>query len=107
MVCQTRWRPEKRAASWLSPPAAAGGKLFLTTPQGEVLQVDPDDGKIVQRYKVESPVRFQPAVEGGKFYIRTQDGKVVCIDAGDKKFTGWPCWGANAAHTGLAAKDEE
>jgi outer membrane protein assembly factor BamB len=84
-----------------SPPAAAGGQLFLTTLKGEVLRMDPDNGKITERYKVESPVRFQPAVEGGKIYVGTQTGKVVCIDAGDANFTGWPCWGGNAAHTGL------
>jgi outer membrane protein assembly factor BamB len=87
-----------------SPPAAAGGQLFLTTLKGEVLRVDPEDGKITARYGVDSPVRYQPAVEGGKIYVGTETGKVVCIDAGDKKFTGWPCWGANAAHTGVAAE---
>ena len=90
-----------------SPPAAAGGKLFLTTLEGEVLQVSPEDGKITERYKVSAPIRFQPAIEGGKIYVGTQNGKVVCIDAGDKKFTGWSCWGGNAAHTGLPAKDEK
>lgn len=87
-----------------SPPAAAGGKLFLATLKGEVLQVDPDKGKVTQTYSVGGPVRFQPAIEGGKIYVGTQDGKVVCIDAGDAKFTGWPCWGGNAAHTGLATE---
>jgi outer membrane protein assembly factor BamB len=84
-----------------APPAAAGGQLFLATLNGEILQMDPAKGKVVQRHKVGSQVRFQPAIEGGKLYVSTQDGKVVCIDAGDKKFTGWPCWGGNAAHTGL------
>ena len=56
------------------------------------------------RYNVDCPVRYQPAVEGGKVYVGTESGKVVCIDAGDKKFTGWPCWGGNAAHTGLSAE---
>ena len=35
--------------------------------------------------------------------VGTQNGKVLCIDTGDKTFTGWPCWGANPAHTGLPA----
>ncbi len=98
---------KKEGGHLASPPAAAGGQLFLTTLQGEVLRVDPKDGKIAARYAVNSPVRYQPAVENGKIYVGTEDGKVVCIDAGDKKFTGWPCWGANAAHTGLAAEKGE
>ena len=81
--------------------------MFLSTLQGEVLQVNPDDGKITERYKVGSPLRFQPIVDGGKIYVSTQNGKVICLDAGDKKFTGWSCWGANAAHTGLPAKEDK
>ncbi|HVS37014.1 MAG TPA: PQQ-binding-like beta-propeller repeat protein [Gemmataceae bacterium] len=95
---------KKEGGHLASPPAAAGGQLFLTTLKGEVLRVDPADGKITARYAVDCPVRYQPAVEGGKIYVGTETGKVVCIDAGDAKYTGWPCWGANAAHTGLAAE---
>ena len=95
---------KKEGGFLASPPAAAGGQLFLTTLKGEVLQMDPDKGKVTARYNVGCPVRFQPAVEGGKIYVGTQTGKVVCIDTGDKKFTGWPCWGGNAAHTGLPAQ---
>jgi len=92
---------KKEGGFLAAPPAAAGGQIFLTTLNGEVLQMDPEKGKVMQRHKIGSQVRFQPAIEGGKIYVGTQDGKVVCIDAGDKKFTGWPCWGGNAAHTGL------
>jgi outer membrane protein assembly factor BamB len=98
---------KKEGGFLASPPAAAGGKLFLTTLNGEILQVDPADGKISERYKVGSPIRFQPAIEGGEIYVGTQDGKVICIHAGDKKFTGWPCWGGNPAHTGLPAKEDK
>ena len=47
-----------------------------------------------------------PAGRGrGRVYVGTETGKVVCIDAGDKKFTGWPCWGGNAAHTGVPVEE--
>jgi outer membrane protein assembly factor BamB len=97
---------KKEGGFLASPPAAAGGRLFLATLKGEVLQIDPEKGEIAERYKVDHPVRFQPAVEGGKIYVGTQDGKVICIDAGDKKFTGWPCWGGDAAHSGVPAKEK-
>jgi outer membrane protein assembly factor BamB len=95
---------QKEGGFLASPPAAAGGELFLATLKGEVLRVDLEKGKITATYKVGNPLRFQPAVEGGKIYVGTQDGKLVCLDAGDKKFTGWPCWGGNAAHTGLRSE---
>ena len=63
--------------------------------------MDPAKGETVKTYKVSSQVRFQPAIENGKIYVSTQDGKVICVDTGDAKFTGWSCWGGNAAHTGL------
>src|SRR5262249_15723155 len=62
-----------------APPAAAGGQLFLTTLKGEVLQVDPDKGKVTHTYNAGNALRFQPAVEGGRIYVGTQDSKVVCI----------------------------
>jgi outer membrane protein assembly factor BamB len=97
---------KKEGGFLASPPAAAGGQLFLTTLKGEVLRLDPKGGKVTARYNVNAPVRYQPAVEGGKIYVGTQNGKVMCIDAGDPKYTGWPCWGGNAAHTGLPAADK-
>ena len=92
---------KKEGGFLAAPPAAAGGQLFLVTLNGDVLQMDPKDGKITQKHKVGHQTRFQPAIEGGKIYVGTQNGKVVSLDAGDTKFTGWPCWGGNAAHTGL------
>jgi outer membrane protein assembly factor BamB len=91
----------KQGGFLAAPPAAAGGQVFLATLHGEVLQLDPAAGKVARTYKLASPTRFQPIIEGGRIYVGTQDGKVVCIDTGDPKLTGWPCWGANAAHTGL------
>jgi outer membrane protein assembly factor BamB len=89
-----------------APPASAGGMLFLVTLAGDLLQMDPADGKVVKTWKVGHPVRFQPAIEGGKIYVGTQDGKVVCIETGDPKFTGWSCWGANPAHTGFVSENK-
>lgn len=93
---------QKLGGHLAAPPAAAGGQLFLTTLKGEVLQVEPEKGKINKTYKIGAETRFQPAIQGGRIYVGTLDGKVVCINTGDAKFTGWTCWGGNAAHTGVA-----
>jgi Ca-activated chloride channel homolog len=85
-------------------PAAAGGKLFLATVQGELLQIDPSTGKVELKYKVGAPVRSQPAIDSGRVYVGTLDGKLVCIDTGHPEYTGWSTWGANAAHTNLVEK---
>jgi hypothetical protein len=64
--------------------------------------VDPDRGTVCKTYPVGSALRSQPAIEGGRLYVGTQDGKVVCIDTGDARFTGWPTWGGDMAHTNVA-----
>jgi outer membrane protein assembly factor BamB len=92
---------KKEGGFLAAPPASVGGQLFVATLKGEVLRVDPNNGKVTARYKVGSPLRSQPAVEGGRIYVGTQDGRLVCIDTGDARLSGWPCWGANPAHTGL------
>ncbi|MGE3804115.1 MAG: PQQ-binding-like beta-propeller repeat protein [Gemmataceae bacterium] len=92
---------KKEGGMLAAPPAAAGGMLFLATLNGQILQMDPKEGKVVKSYKVGHQSRFQPVIVDGKIYVGTQNGKVVCVDTGDKQFTGWNCWGANAAHTGL------
>jgi Ca-activated chloride channel homolog len=86
-----------------APPAAAGGQVFLATLSGDVLQMDPETGKLTKAYKVGSQVRQQPAIVDGKIFVGTQDGKLVVIDTGDKKFTGWTTWGGNSAHSGVVA----
>ncbi|HJZ57071.1 MAG TPA: PQQ-binding-like beta-propeller repeat protein, partial [Gemmataceae bacterium] len=87
-----------------APPAAAGNSLIVTTLKGDVLQLDPANGKVLKKWPTGSPIRFQAAVDGGRVYVGTQDGKLICIDTGDPTLTGWPCWGGNPAHTGVAAK---
>jgi Ca-activated chloride channel homolog len=95
---------EKTGGFLASAPAAAGGKIFISTVQGEVLQMDPKDGKVIAKYKIGSPARFQPAIQGGRIYVGTENGRVVCIDTGNPQFTGWTTWGANSAHTNVVEK---
>jgi outer membrane protein assembly factor BamB len=105
---KTRWSVklkgdlEKQGGHLAAPPAAAGGSHFLATLEGNVVQMEPDKGKVQKTWKVGTPIRSQPAIEGGRIYVGTQNGKVICIDTGDARLTGWSTWGANAAHTNVA-----
>jgi len=107
---KVRWKVKlkgdlaKRGGHLAAPPAAAGGLLFLTTVEGDVLLVDPEKGDVTKTFKVGSSIRSQAAIEGGRIYVGTDDGRVVCINTGDARFTGWPTWGANMAHTNVPAK---
>lgn len=85
-----------------APPVAAGGELFIATLAGEVLQLDPDSGKVTKRHRVGRALRSQPVVEDGWLYVGTDDGQLVAVRLGDDRFTGWSHWGGNAARTGVA-----
>ena len=47
------------------------------------------------------------ALTGSSVYVGTEDGRLVCIDTGDARFTGWYTWGANMAHTNIAATGDK
>ena len=93
---------KKEGGHLAAPPAAAGGRIFLSTLEGNVVQMAPAKGAIEKSYKIGAPLRSQPAIMGGKLYLGTQDGRIVCVDTGNRDFTGWSTWGANSAHTNVA-----
>ena len=93
---------KKEGGHLAAPPAAAGGRIFLSTLEGNVLQMDPAKGSIEKTYKIGSPLRSQPAIVDGRLYLGTQDGRIVCVDTGNRAFTGWSTWGAKSGHTNVA-----
>jgi outer membrane protein assembly factor BamB len=95
---------EKEGGFLGSPPASAGGQLFVATLKGEVLRIDPENGKTSETYAIGAPIRSQPAIDRGRLYLGTDDGQIVCVDTGNAAFTNWSTWGGNAAHTGVAKK---
>jgi Ca-activated chloride channel family protein len=108
---RTRWSVKlkgdlaKQGGHLAAPPAAAGGRIFLATLEGNVLQIDPEKGTLEKAHRIGFPLRTQPAIVGGKLYVGTDGGQLICVDLGDARFTGWTTWGANSAHTNLPAKD--
>jgi outer membrane protein assembly factor BamB len=89
----------KRDESLVSSPiASAGGRLFLATTGGELLQIEPTHGVIERRFPLKAPAITEPIIERGRAFVGTRDGQLLCIDLGDERFTGWNQWGGNAAH---------
>jgi outer membrane protein assembly factor BamB len=83
-----------------APPVAAGKYLIVGTLSREVLQLNPDTGAVMKRWKVGGAIRSQPVVQDGWIYVGTDDGQLIAIDTHDASLTGWTQWGANAARTG-------
>jgi outer membrane protein assembly factor BamB len=84
-------------------PLAAGGRVLVGTIQGDVLEIEPSNGKLLRRHQVGSPIRSQPVVAGGWIYVGTDDGRLVALDTRDPSLTGWPMWGGSASRTGVVA----
>ncbi len=85
-----------------TPPLTVNNKVLVASLNGDVILYHADTGKEWKRYATGEKIRYQPVVESGRIYVSTVSGKVLCIDTGQEKLTGWPTWGANAAHTNKA-----
>ena len=100
LVWQQTVITEADASRPLTPPALAGGKLFLGTVDGRILCLDPFTGHTLWQSKVGGHFVFEPAVEKGRVYLTTQDGRLICLKTNDLADSGWPMWGGSADHNG-------
>ena len=81
-----------------SPPAIAGGNLYVCSAQGHLLSLDQKTGKVGFLYATGAPMAFQPALAGGNVYVGTANGMLICLKTGDPTVDGWTAWGGNAQH---------
>ena len=84
----------------VTPPALAGGKLYLGTADGRIICLDPRTGKTLWQSKVGGRILFEPAVADGCVYAATSDGTLIRLETGDKTADGWHMWGGSAGHNG-------
>ncbi|MBC7875448.1 MAG: PQQ-binding-like beta-propeller repeat protein [Ferruginibacter sp.] len=82
-----------------TPPVYANGYIIIATLSGEVLIMDAKVGKIIKKYLIKDPVRYQPIAEKGWIYVTTVNSKLYAINTGNPAITGWNMWGGNAART--------
>jgi outer membrane protein assembly factor BamB len=58
-------------------PVLAGGRLILASSDGQMAEVDPQDGKILKQTKLPGDVMVPPLVANGTLLILTEGGKLV------------------------------
>ena len=90
---------KKEGGFLATPPLLVDNKIVLATLEGDVVIFEAQSGKEWKRYQTGGKIRFQPVLDQGRIYVSTVAGKVICFDTGHRELTGWPTWGANAAHT--------
>ncbi len=87
-----------------TPPLEVGGYIVMATYNGDVLVLNAETGKIISKYSVGDPVRYQPVVQEGWIYITTTNSKLYAINTGMTELTGWPMWGGNAERSNESSK---
>ncbi|MGV6818954.1 MAG: outer membrane protein assembly factor BamB family protein [Parvularcula sp.] len=68
-------KKKKKPISWFGP-LLVGERLIVTSSAGEMLQVDPQDGEIMQRYKLAAGSTIPPVVADGTIYVIDNKGQL-------------------------------
>ncbi len=61
------------AIQWVGP-IVAGGRVLLVNSEGEMLEVDPQNGQTLKLHDVGGSIRIAPIVAGGKMFVLSEDG---------------------------------
>jgi len=81
------WRRDLTPAGEDPDDASGGGlavvddRLFVTTGFGDLVALNPADGAVIWRQRLDAPVTGAPTVKGGLVYIVTRDGQAFALDA--------------------------
>ncbi|HIJ38221.1 MAG TPA: PQQ-binding-like beta-propeller repeat protein [Rhodospirillaceae bacterium] len=59
------------------------GRLYVTTGFGQILAVDPAEGRILWRQSLLSPARGAPTVRAGRLFLVTVDNEALALSAED------------------------
>lgn len=74
----TRWEDEKRKKPvvWQGP-ILAGGRLILAGTDGRVVELSPEDGKLLKQWNAGRTVSVAPVVAGRTLYLLSDDGTLL------------------------------
>jgi len=63
--------------------AVDAGRLYAATGYGNVVALDPANGKVIWEKQLEAPVRSSPTAVGDKVFVITLDGRFFCLAGAD------------------------
>jgi outer membrane protein assembly factor BamB len=83
-IWQIDLKPEdERGSSFGGGVAFWNDRLYASTGYGQVLALDPADGKVIWRSNVGAPVRSGPTVSDGRVFAVTVENELVVLAADD------------------------
>jgi len=68
----------KNPLYWTAP-ILAGGRLIVAGTNGDMVEADPADGKIIRTTHLDKPVTIDPVVAGGVLYLLADDGTLMAF----------------------------
>lgn len=74
------WAAKLPGASTWSGPTLAGGLLWLTSNQGQLVGVDPATGRVTTQQSLGAPIYIAPVVAGGRMYVLTDKARLVAFN---------------------------
>ena len=63
--------------------AIDGGRLYAASGYGNVVALDPQNGKSIWEKQLEAPVRSSPTAVGDRVFVVTLDGRFFCLAGAD------------------------
>ncbi len=76
---------EQRGNAFGGGPCFWNKRLYVSTGYGEVVALNPDDGAVIWRQSVATPVHAAPTVTDGRIFVVTVDNELVVLSADDGK----------------------
>lgn len=73
-----RWADKDREepVSWVGP-VLAGNRLILAGTEGRVVEISPENGKVLREWSVDKTVSIPPVVAGSTLYLLADDGTLM------------------------------
>ena len=73
------WKVEAFPDQEIIAMVLAGDRIFLAGSKGELQVRSAEDGKLMAKSRLSSPLWDGMAVAGGRLYVSTRDGKLLCL----------------------------
>lgn len=73
------WKNEYPSAEF--GPIAAGGSVYVSSGETDLLGLDPSDGETRWRFRASERLTASPAYDDGRLYVPASEGILYCLDA--------------------------
>jgi hypothetical protein len=80
---EASWTFEGFGAPIAGDPVVSGRLLVAAGQDGEVVALDPADGRVAWRSALAGPLGVGPAADASRIYLSTRGGRLLALNAGD------------------------